>query len=246
MNIIKKILKWGLISVLGLGLIGAVAGWAYSQPMPEGVSGTAADALAQKMMNSVNKAAWDTTRYLRWSFPGGHDYIWDKDKGLVDVRWGANRVVIDDRGNLIEAWKKDQAVDDAKAKALAKKAWSFFCNDSFWLNAVVKAFDPGTTRSIVKQEDGSDALLVQYSSGGVTPGDAYLWVLDENGRPLYYRMWVSIIPVGGLKATWEDWITLSTGAVISSTHDLGILSTKIKGIKGGNTLAEIGLEKSPF
>lgn len=246
MKIIKNILKWGLITVLGLGLLGTIAGWAYSQPMPSGVSGAAADALAHKMMNSVNKTAWDTTRYLRWSFPGGHDYIWDKEEGLAEVRWGANRVIIDDKGNLVKAWKNDEALAEAESKPLAEKAWSFFCNDSFWLNAVVKAFDPGTTRSIVKQEDGSEALLVQYNSGGVTPGDAYLWELDENGRPISYRMWVGIIPVGGVKATWEDWITLSTGAVVATSHDLGILNTKLEGIKGGNTVADIGLEKSPF
>jgi hypothetical protein len=49
--------------------------------------------------------------------------------------------------------------------------------------------DEGTTRSLVKNEDKTNGLLVSYASGGVTPGDAYLWKLDANGLPQSYKMW---------------------------------------------------------
>jgi len=242
----KKALKIIGAVLLGVVLIAVIAGFIIHQPMPEGEAGPEADALARKMVQAVNKQAWDSTIYVRWAFPGGHDYVWDKERGLVEVKWGDKRVILYTNGKLAKAWEGDQSVTGDAASSLQEKAWSYFCNDSFWLNAPVKAFDPGTTRSIVKQDDGSEALLVQYSSGGVTPGDAYLWLLDENAQPVAWRMWVNIIPIGGLKTSWEGWKSVSTGAKIATTHDWGILTVNLENIKGGNTLEAVGLSKDPF
>jgi hypothetical protein len=38
------------------------------------------------------------------------------------------------------------------------------------------------------------------------PGDSYV-VRRPKLQPKAWRMWVSIIPVGGLETTWEDWKT---------------------------------------
>ncbi|MGS0527908.1 hypothetical protein ACU8V7_24695 [Zobellia nedashkovskayae] len=96
----------------------------------------------------------------------------------------------------------------------------FFNNDSFWLVAPFKVFDSGTQRSLVTLEDGSNALMITYSSGGSTPGDSYLWHLGPNGLPESYQMWVSIIPIGGLKATWDDWKIMESGAFLPTSHKL--------------------------
>jgi hypothetical protein len=44
-----------------------------------------------------------------------------------------------------------------------------------------------------------------YASGGSTPGDSYMWSM----KTIYQKLgeWVSIIPVGGLETSWEDWKT---------------------------------------
>ena len=117
---------------------------------------------------------------------------------------------------------------------------------SFWLNAPAKAFDPGTTRSLVETEGAEPALLVRYASGGVTPGDAYLWQLDENGVPLSWKMWISIIPIGGLEISWEGWTSLKTGARISTRHQAGPFTVEVEGVSGGNSLQDIGLSQNPF
>jgi hypothetical protein len=242
----KKIVKIGLIIVSGLLIAGGALAWSAHKPLPKAEQGPAADAMARRIMESVNEQAWDTTAYVKWSFPGGHDYVWNKKRGLVEVSWGKYKVIIRTDGQLVKAWHKDQPVSGKKAEKAASKAWFFFCNDSFWLNPLVKLFDDGTSRGIVQLEDGTEGLLITYNSGGVTPGDSYLWVLDEDGRPKAWQMWVGIIPIGGLKASWESWVTLSTGAVVATIHDLGIYKMELKNVAGGMTLQDIGLDVNPF
>jgi len=71
--------------------------------------------------------------------------------------------------------------------------------------APYKIFDPGTERRIVNYKN-KEALLITYTrSGGTTPGDSYLWILNEKFLPTSYKMWTRIIPIGGVSATWSDW-----------------------------------------
>ena len=90
----------------------------------------------------------------------------------------------------------------------------------------MKAFDPGTSRALLKLPNGNDGLLVHYNSGGVTPGDTYLWHLDENGLPVAWQMWVGIIPVGGMQFSWEDW-TNPPLPRLAQQHNGSLLSVPI-------------------
>ena len=112
------------------------------------------------------------------------------------------------------------------------KALKNFNNDSFWLVAPYKVFDQGTQRAIVELKNGTNGLLVTYNSGGTTPGDSYLWILNENGFPSAYKMWVSIIPIGGLEASWDDWLVTQSGAFLPKSHKLGPLTLSMGDVKG--------------
>ena len=241
----KKVLKWtGIsLSVLLIGL--ALFGWWMNEPRPRGLPAAEADELAFKMLRAVDKSAWDTTRFLQWSFPGGHDYLWDKSRDLVAVTWKDNRVLLRTRSVTGKAFTAGRAVSGEAADRLIQKAWAIFCNDSWWLIAPYKVFDPGTQRSLVTLEDGRQGLMVEYASGGVTPGDAYVWLLDESGLPVSYKMWVKILPVGGLEFAWEDWQTLQTGARIAAVRK-GPWTLSIGKISGAASLAGVGLTEDPF
>ena len=47
-------------------------------------------------------------------------------------------------------------------------------------------------------------------------------------------MWVSILPIKGLEATWKDWTTTESGAQLPTFHKLMILGLQITDIKGKN------------
>lgn len=243
-----KILKW-LLGIIGvLAIIGLIAFMIMSESLPKGETGPEAEALAQKVLTAINKDAWDNTGVVQWSFPRGHDYIWDKKRHLTEVKWDNNRALIDLQKVEGKAYTDGKEVTGEAGKKLVKEAWSYWCNDSFWLNAPAKVFDGGTERSVVTQEDGKKALMITYKGGGVTPGDSYLWTVDDTGLPTSYKMWVSIIPLGGVSATWADWKTLSTGAKVATNHDLSIGGMKIPitNLKAAANLTEFGLAEDIF
>lgn len=240
----KKLPKWLKIILggfLGLILIGVIAGMIFSESLPEGQSGPEADALAQKMMTAVNHAAWDTTGAISWNFAGANQHLWDRERHFAQVVFGENKVLVDLSKRTGVAYVKGEQVHGSEADKLVDKAWKSWVNDSFWLNPVVKAFDDGTSRLIVPQADGSNGLMISYASGGATPGDSYLWLLDEEARPTAWKMWVQIIPIGGLEVPWKGWSTLSTGAMVAQDH--GFL--QLTDIKAAATLEEL-VSTDPF
>ena len=111
--------------------------------------------------------------------------------------------------------------------------------------APFKVFDEGVSRQIVDTPEGQN-LLVSYASGGVTPGDSYLWQIGEDGKPVSYKMWVKIIPIGGVKATWENWIETQKGLFLAQNHKLGSLSLEMENIKTGQSLTAIGESETLF
>jgi len=242
----KKFLKWFLVIILFLLIVIVIIGFVLHEPKPTANESFQADQVANQMMAAVNKPAWDTTAIISWDFAGRQQYLWDKDRNFVKVTWGENIVLLHTKSLTGKSFVNGVEVTGDENHKLVRQAWKHFCNDSFWLNAVVKVFDPGTSRSMVETEDGVEAMMVTYSSGGVTPGDSYAWVVDENGLPTSYKMWVGMIPIGGVEFTWENWVTLSTGAKISTLHKSAVFDLKIQDLKGAASLAEFGLTKDPF
>ena len=83
----------------------------------------------------------------------------------------------------------------------------------------------------MQTEDGKQALLITYTKGGTTPGDSYLWHFDESGKPRSYQMWVDILPISGLEATWDQWTETESGAFLPTTHKLFFLNLDMEEVK---------------
>lgn len=233
----KRILKIGigiiifftLPSLLFFGFIY----FKYNEDLPEGQLGKEADQFALRMLNTLNYEAYKATDYLEWTFKGIHHYQWNKTEGTCKVFWDDFRVELDlNTINNSKVFVLDTEYNGIEKQDYIEKAEAYFNNDSFWLVAPYKVFDQGVERRVVTTEDGKKALLVTYTSGGSTPGDSYLWHLDDSGKPISYQMWVSILPIEGLEATWEGWITTESGAQLPTFHKLLVLGLEIGDVKG--------------
>jgi len=227
----KKTLKFLGLGLLTILLLLFVFYLVKNEKLPEAKSNEMADKVAMAMLASLNKAAWDSTEIVSWTFRGNHNYVWNKNTHSVTATWGSNEVIFNTQTSIGTVKDGELLVTGEAAQKLIKKAQDNFNNDSFWLCAPYKVFDPGTERSIVTTKDGRTGLMITYSSGGTTPGDSYVWILDENNQPTSVKMWVSILPIGGMEFTWENYQVLNSGALIAKDHQLyGRLNIEINNI----------------
>ena len=194
-----------------------------SAPLPQGVEGPAAEALADRLLSAVNAEAFARAEGARWCFRD-KEYLWHRGLGRLRITVDDEETIYIDlqgqRGWVLEAGQRPSPADEA---AYVADAIQDFNNDSFWVFAPFKVRDPGTSRSLViDPESQQRALLVFYETGGSTPGDYYLWYLDEEGRPERWAMWVSIVPIGGVESSWAGWKQTQSGAWVSTEHALGL------------------------
>jgi len=238
-----KFLKW-------LGIVLAIllaAGFAFvkstSQDVPKDLANEDPELYISKMYEALNKPAWDSLAYTSWTFMGNHHFFWNKRDNKVVVKWKEEEILMD--LNTQKAIDLNNSATAATEKQQSK-AWNFWCNDSFWFCAPFKVKDPGTSQSIVQMEDGNKGLMITYNSGGVTPGDKYMWILDEQNMPSGWKMWVKIIPMKGMYTSWEDYVTLAGGAKVASKHGNGKFTLNITNIKSGFKAEDIGYTDEIF
>ena len=205
----------------------------YNEELPTGQQGTEADQLATSMLNVLNEEAYLNTDYLEWTFKGNHHYKWYKTDQTCEVSWDGMTVILDfGNPNNSKVFAGDQEYNGNEKQEYIHKAENYFNNDSFWLVAPYKVFDKGTERRIVTTKEDKKALLVTYTKGGSTPGDSYLWHLDENRKPKSFQMWVDILPIDGLEASWNHWTTTESGAKLPTNHKFLVFDLDMGEVKG--------------
>ena len=217
---IKGLTLLVVILIAGLTIFFVV----QNEGLPTGEKGEKAEQLAQNILKAINHKAFENTEVLEWSFRNKNNYTWHKQAGYVEVSWDANKVKL--YPNTLSESKVLNNPTNQPERELIDYAFKNFNNDSFWLIAPYKIMDEGTERSLVNYE-GNDALLVTYTSGGSTPGDSYLWMVDSNFVPTSYKMWTSIIPIGGVGASWSTWKKTEAGILLPKSHELSLFGMEI-------------------
>jgi hypothetical protein len=214
---LKKVFRFLLLLVLALVVVGVITYLYLDKPKPIGTSGLEAEKLTDKILESINKAAYDSISYISFTFQDEHHYEWNKSSHTVTVKWDEFEVYL----NLSRL--------PSSYNLLELKAYEYFINDSFWLVAPYKLRDEGVIRSTVQLKEGK-GLRVEYTSGGVTPGDTYLWIIDENGFPKAWKIWTSNVPIGGVEFTWDGWVNMS-GAWFATVHESKLIDVTISNLK---------------
>ncbi|MEC3908696.1 hypothetical protein VOI54_16835 [Tamlana sp. 2201CG12-4] len=200
----------------------------YNEELPVGIQGYEADALAKKMLVALDYEAYKNTNHIEWTFKKRRHYNWNKAKNICEVYWKDYKVILDlndysQSRVYIHGFKNESDMTDD----LIEKAIKYYNKDSFWLVAPYKIFDEGTLRQIVKTEHNKNALLVTY-----TPDDSYLWLLDDNNKPIAFKMWTSLLPIDGLEASWNNWTVTESGAQLPTFHKFMFFGLEISDIKG--------------
>jgi len=238
----RYVLYFMVVSVLG----GLLTLWIAHEPLPVGEEGDAAEVLADRMLKATNAAAWENVDMVYWEYPRQHKHLWDKKKHQARVEWPEYVAIINTKTGDGVVSKNGEKLTGAAAQEALFSAFGFWTNDSFWLNPISKVRDPGTKRYAVDLDNGKQGLLVQYTSGGITPGDAYLYELDEAGYPINWKFWVEIVPVGGVEFTWEKYEELPGGVWISTFHEGLLLDVEIKNLQAGSKPSDFGYSDDLF
>jgi hypothetical protein len=240
---VKRLLRWIAVALGALAALLAVTLAILHEQRPVGRTSPDADTLAARMQAAVAIDRWRETGAVWWTYDRRETLLWDRRRGFARVRWKNLEVLLDTMRRSGTAQRDGVELSPDDARPLIDRAYRRWVNDSFWLNPFATLFDEGVERSIV-EVDGGEGLLVSYGSGGVTPGDAYLWKVDRDGLPTAWKMWVSLIPIGGLETTWERWIVLATGARIATLHR-GLIGPRIEDVIGAPEVLSIEAD-DPF
>ena len=212
---IKRLLKYLLIAVVVFLALGLIVYLIVDKPLPEGRVGLEAEQLADEMLAAINKEGYDSLEYIEFTFRASHHFQWDKVENKVRVKWEDQDVYLD----------LNRSVNSLNLLEL--QAYKYFINDSFWLVAPYKVKDAGVTLATVDLGNAAQrGLLVTYSSGGLTPGDSYLWIIDDNGFPIAWKLWTSNVPIGGLRFSWDGWINMDD-KWFSTMHESKIVNIPI-------------------
>lgn len=162
---------------------------------------TRADSVAWRIATYAGAEAWEALPSLRFAFAVERDgevtvvarHLWDRRANRYRVEWPATAPEDSVYVALFTDWPEEgsvfrggRPVETIGGRPALEAARRRTINDTYWLLAPLKLFDPGVTRTHVP--DSADARLdvvrLAFDDGvGLTPGDRYWLFADrETGR----------------------------------------------------------------
>lgn len=164
---------------------------------------TRADSVAYRMLEAHGVDAWAAAPFLRFNFgvetPNGTQviarHLWNRKTGTYRVEWSngpdtsyvalVNVRQVQDGVPSGTAFMNGTELTGSAAEEARKQAYGRIVNDTYWLLAPLKSFDPGVRRTYLPDSSTSehDVLRLSFRDVGLTPGDQYwLYVSKETGR----------------------------------------------------------------
>lgn len=212
---------------------------------------TRADSVAARLLEAHGADAFASAPYLRFNFavesPKGTRvvarHLWNRSTGEYRVEWSrgadSSYVAIVNVRDVTDgvpagtAYLNGTELEGEDAQAAREEAYGRFINDTYWLLAPLKTFDPGVNRGYLPDSSTAehDVLHLTFGEVGLTPGDEYwLYVSNETGEldrwAFHLQGMKEEQPPQAFTWTGDTTLTAPEGSVTFSTR---------KEAMGGNT-----------
>lgn len=164
-------------------------------PAAKGFQEEKSDAKAIQIADEVMKAMggrknWDETRFIKWTFFGRRQLIWDKHKGdvRIDIPADSTTYLVNIFSN--EGKVKQKGVELSNPDSInhyLKRAESIWINDSYWLVMPFKLKDSGVSLKYVGVDTtqagkNAEVLELTFENIGDTPDNKYLVYVDQQDK----------------------------------------------------------------
>lgn len=221
-------------------LAGCGGGGSPSSSASPGVTDTLsvdskADSVALRLLKAHGADAFASAPYLRFNFgvdtPQGQQvvarHLWDRSTGEYRVEWAtgpdSNYVALVNVRNVENqrpegtVYLNGTELTGSAAQSAREQAYGRFINDTYWLLAPLKVYDPGVNRQYAADSSTAEheGLRLTFGEVGLTPGDTYwLYVSNETGRLDRWSMHLQGMDADEAPRsyTWTDYVTLEAPA----------------------------------
>ncbi|MEM6380079.1 MAG: hypothetical protein AAF705_17935 [Bacteroidota bacterium] len=192
----------------------------YGNPPAEGFKMEASDekamAIADEVMEAMGgRQAWDTTRFIQWTFFGRRTLLWDKQTGNVRVDVPGDSTIylvnINDETGKVQLKGQDISASDT-LQTYVERGKSIWINDSYWLVMPFKLKDSGVTLKYIGQDTmnggiKADVLELTFAEVGRTPDNKYKVYVDLEDRMVKQWDFFSKYddPAPRMSTPWQDY-----------------------------------------
>jgi hypothetical protein len=184
-----------------------------------------ADALGRELIAALGgETAWVKARQFQFDFVVEREgkvlarfsHAWDRYTG--DYRLTGNdktgapfAVYFNVNTRQGQVFVNGKPVEGDPRTAQVENAYGRFINDTYWLLAPWKVFDPGVNRAYDGEKpcpDGGtcDILKLSFENVGLTPRDVYwLWITRDGRRMIQWQYVLNGATEEPTTAAWKEW-----------------------------------------
>jgi len=187
-----------------------------------------ADAVGHELIAAMGgMPAWEKARQFRFDFVvvkegkpvARFSHLWDRYTGDyrlsgTDKSGAPYTVLFNVNTKAGKAFVNGRPAEADKQAQLLENAYGRFINDTYWLLAPWKIFDPGVRLAYDGEKPcpgggTCDVLKLSFDEVGLTPKDVYwMWVSRDGHRMVQWQYVLGGAADPPTTAAWKDWKTM--------------------------------------
>ncbi|MFY9550601.1 MAG: hypothetical protein WAU32_05570 [Thermoanaerobaculia bacterium] len=188
-----------------------------------------ADAVGKELIAAMGgMPAWEKAREFQFDFVVSKEgkpvarfsHVWDRYTGDyrlkgVDKAGAPYAVYFNVNTKEGKAFVNGVAVPPEESAKRVESAYGRFINDTYWLLAPWKIFDPGVTLTYDGEKPcpgggTCDVLKLSFDNVGMTPKDLYwLWITRDGRRMLQWQYVLGGAAEPPTTVAWKDWKSMN-------------------------------------